>query len=398
MFCTRDELLEWTRTIAFQLGFAIVILRSDTYTGQKGRRSYVLLGCERSGKYKGLKKDGGETITGTKKCGCPFKLQGNPLVDNSGWKLKVICNTHNHALAENLEGHVFAGRLKPNEKIVLSDMTKSMVKPKSILLTLKKNDKRNVTTIQQVYKARYAFRSKSKGSSSELQHLMKLLQRDMYIHWHRVSEEDDVVTDIFWAHPESVKLLNAFHLVLIIDSTYKTNRYRLPLLEIVGMTPTGMTFSVAFAFMASERVNNVVWALDKVRGLILREECLPNVIVTDKDLALMSAVSTVFPNSCHLLCRFHIQKNVKAKIKMYVGEKDIWETVMQEWCTLIDCESVDLFEESLGTFEYNCARWPFFVQYVKDTWVNDHKQKFVKAWTDQVMHLGNTTTNRYFIC
>ena len=66
-----------------------------------------------------------------------------------------------------------------------------------------------------------------------------------------------------------MKLLNAFHLVLIIDSTYKTNRYRLPLLEIVGMTPTGMTFSIAFAFMASERVNNVVWALDKVRGLIL---------------------------------------------------------------------------------------------------------------------------------
>ncbi|KAH1260779.1 hypothetical protein GmHk_02G003818 [Glycine max] len=35
-----------------------------------------------------------------------------------------------------------------------------------------------------------------------------------------------------------------------------------------------------------------------------------------------------------------------------------------------------------------------FVDYVKETWIIPHKEKFVSAWTNKVMHLRNTTTNR----
>jgi len=36
-----------------------------------------------------------------------------------------------------------------------------------------------------------------------------------------------------------------------------------------------------------------------------------------------------------------------------------------------------------------------FVDYVKQTWSIPYKQIFVKAWTNKVIHLGNTTTKRY---
>ena len=90
---------------------------------------------------------------------------------------------------------------------------------------------------------------------------MKLLERDHYIYWHRLKDED-VVCDIFWSHPDAVKLTHACNLVFLIDSTYKTNRYRPPLLDIVGVTPTRVTFSATFAYLEGERVNNVVWALE----------------------------------------------------------------------------------------------------------------------------------------
>ena len=54
---------------------------------------------------------------------------------------------------------------------------------------------------------------------------MKLLEWNQYIHWHRLKDED-VVRDIFWSHPDAVKLSNTCNLVFLIDSTYKTNRYR----------------------------------------------------------------------------------------------------------------------------------------------------------------------------
>ena len=139
-------------------------------------------------------------------------------------------------------------------------------------------------------------------------------ERDQYIYWHRIKDED-VVRDIFWCHPDSVKLVNACNLVFLIDNTYKTNRYRLSLLDFVGVTPTGMTFSAGFAYVEGERVNNLVWALQRFRGLFLKRDALPGVIVTDRDQALMNAVKDVFPECTNLLCIFHINKNVKAKCK-----------------------------------------------------------------------------------
>ena len=78
-----------------------------------------------------------------------------------------------------------------------------------------------------------------------------------------------MVRDIFCCHPDAVKLCNACNLVFLIDSTYKTNMYRLLLLDFVGVTPTGMTFSAGFAYLEGEHVNNVVWALEWFQGLFL---------------------------------------------------------------------------------------------------------------------------------
>jgi len=67
------------RKVVFHFGFVIVILRLDTSTGQRGRETFVLLGCERGGKYKQYKKDLLVTESGTRKCGCPFRLRGYPV-------------------------------------------------------------------------------------------------------------------------------------------------------------------------------------------------------------------------------------------------------------------------------------------------------------------------------
>ena len=51
-------------------------------------------------------------------------------------------------------------------------------------------------------------------------------------------------------------------------------------------------------------------------------DALPRVIVTDRDLALMNAMKFFFRKSTNLLCLFHIDKNVKAKCKTLVGQKN----------------------------------------------------------------------------
>ena len=98
---------------------------------------------------------------------------------------------------------------------------------------------------------------------------------------------------------------------------------------VAGVTPMWMTF-FTFSYFEGERLNNVVWVLQWFWGLFMKVDALPGVIVTDRDLALKNALKTVFPDATNLLCRFHINKNVKAKCKTLVGQKNAWDYVM-EW-------------------------------------------------------------------
>lgn len=51
----------------------------------------------------------------------------------------------------------------------------------------------------------------------------------------------------------SVKLLKMWPSMLQMDCTYKTKRFNMPLLNIIGFTATGDTFYVAFVFLKDEK-------------------------------------------------------------------------------------------------------------------------------------------------
>jgi len=71
---------------------------------------------------------------------------------------------------------------------------------------------------------------------------------------------------------------------------------------------------------------------------------------------------------------------------------------MEVWGILVDFPSEKYFNECLMKFEVAHSLWSMFVDYVKQTWLIPHKERFVKAWTNKVMHLGNITTNMYKSC
>ena len=136
----------WARSAAHENGFVAIIMGSDTHIGSRGRTSFVLIGCEMNGQYKCRKKEFVRRDTGSRKCGCPFKLRGKLVIGGQSWMVKLIYGIHNHELAKSLVGHPYAGRLTKDEKTIIADMTKSMVKPRNILLTLKEHNVNSCTT------------------------------------------------------------------------------------------------------------------------------------------------------------------------------------------------------------------------------------------------------------
>ncbi|XP_028106832.1 uncharacterized protein LOC114305895 [Camellia sinensis] len=265
----------------------------------------MYLACERSDQYRATKKlkhAGNNTsrITGTKKCGCPFDMRAHRFTTHDKWTLTVVCGLHNHPPAEHLEGHSYARRLSKDEKILLMDMSKSMVRPKEILVTLKQRDALNVSTLKTIYNVRHRNRVVQRAGRSQMQHLLGELTKYNYIERHR---------------------------------------YQLPLLEIVGVTSTEMTFSVAFTYLQYERVDNYAWVLATLRD-VMDGFVVPTVIVTDRELALMNAILKIFPSARHLLCRWHIMyssseiqydERLKSLLKEFSSYPDAVKYVMDTW-------------------------------------------------------------------
>jgi hypothetical protein len=125
-------------------------------------------------------------------------------------------------------------------------------------------------------------------------------------------------------------------------------------MEIVGVTSTDLTYSIAFAYLECECADNFVWALGCLRRLIGTEGEVPQVIVMYRDVALLNALNEVFSTCRHLLCQFHINKNMKAKCKIMVTKKDIWDTVLSGWQFLVDSPTIEDYESRLENFRIVC--------------------------------------------
>ena len=80
MLVSHDEVLQWARSLAHDIGFVVVIMRSDTNIGVRGRVSFLLIACEMSGEYRPKKHNLVRTCTDNRKCGCPFKLRVKPVL------------------------------------------------------------------------------------------------------------------------------------------------------------------------------------------------------------------------------------------------------------------------------------------------------------------------------
>lgn len=153
-----------------------------------------------------------------------------------------------------------------------------------------------------------------------------------------------------FAHPESIRYANLYNRVFVLDFTYKTNRYGMPLLHMIGVSPSNLTFSIAFCFMHNEQEQSYAWAL-KTFFSFLDPIAFNPVLCTDRDLALLGAIKIVCPRYPHLLCIWHINKNVTQNTKQHFSTNDEYQEFLQLWNQLIYSTTEDDYSNRLAEIE-----------------------------------------------
>jgi len=176
----KDELLSWVRRQANRPGFTVIIRRSC-----EGRNSRLELVCERSGEHKVPNTKVKHEATGSRKCGCLFKVRGYVVREDNAWRLAILNGVHNHEMVPYVARHLLAGRLMEDGKKIVHDLTNSSVKPKNILTSLKKKRKESLANIKQVYNERHKFKKAKRGDLTEMQFLISKLEENVYVYYVR---------------------------------------------------------------------------------------------------------------------------------------------------------------------------------------------------------------------
>ncbi|XP_004292626.1 PREDICTED: uncharacterized protein LOC101300598 [Fragaria vesca subsp. vesca] len=170
------------------------------------------------------------------------------------------------------------------------------------------------------------------------------------------------LTHLFFAHPTSIELTKSYSNVFVMDYTYKTNKYKMPLFEIIGVSSFNKSFYSCFVFMQKEEQEDYEWALEMFSKLLGFGDHLL-AIITDRELALMKAIEVVFPMTPNLLCIWHIEKNIVAHYKTW------------------------------NRFQIEYKDYAKVLTYIEKTWL-PWKEKFIVAWTGQISYFGNSVTSR----
>jgi len=110
---------------------------------------------------------------------------------------------------------------------------------------------------------------------------------------------------------EMKQAYSRFNDVILIDTTYNTNRYKMPLIVVGGVDSNSKTFLLGFGTLHSEKICDVQWVLEKLFSYLGTS---PSIICTDSCPTLKKVISDILPQSTHLLCGWHVSMNIKKNL------------------------------------------------------------------------------------
>lgn len=320
---------------------------------------------------------------------------------SNDWILYVTNPEHNHE-ATAPYAHPSLRKLAMTEDVIntIRTETQKQSTPQQIATGLRVNEPEVeplITTKDISNQKEYLARQKL-GRLSPIQALLRaLLEGDWYTRYRK--DPTDAITHLFFVKPSAMLFLRQFWKILVMDCTYKTNKYKLPLFVICGVTNLHTSFYLGYCFMIHEEKEDYIWALNALLDMLLEQNIPdPKVIITDRDLGLMGAIRDVFPESASLLCVWHINKNVLAACKPMFDTKEHWDKFYKHWQRVIYAQNHEDFtnewDSLCTTYLEVCSDERGLVQYLSQTWIDPWQWKFVAYHTKRHMHFGTTVTSR----
>lgn len=146
--------------------------------------------------------------------------------------------------------------------------------------------------------------------------------------------------NVFWADGRARMNYSYYGDTVTFDTTFRSNRYRLPFAPFTGVNHHGQPVLFGCAFLINESESSFVWLFNTWLEAMSGKH--PLSITTDYDATIRSAVMQVFPDTRHRFCKWHIFKTCQEKLSHVLLEHPGFEADFHKCVNLP--ESADEFE------------------------------------------------------
>ncbi|XP_057779700.1 protein FAR1-RELATED SEQUENCE 5-like [Salvia miltiorrhiza] len=300
------------------------------------------------------------------RCNCKAKLRVARDDFDSRWKVTIFYNEHNHKLLDPSESYLLrsARNMSQSKKTLLLALTSNGIGV-SRAYGFMENEAGGRAHIgflrKDVYNELDRDRRKMyKVANSDVNKLIEYFTDkglgDPSFYWKVKVGDDGRLNNLFFRDTRCLIDYQHFGDVVSIDATYKTNKYDLVCVPIIGINHHRTNVLFAMAFLSNEKTESYEWLFSTFLESMYHRE--PTVIFSDQDQALMNGVDNTFREACHRLCQWHINKNAGKQFGTLNHNKhfkSMWYRCMN------GCENEEEFEASWKsmTEEFNLLenRW-----------------------------------------
>lgn len=103
--------------------------------------------------------------------------------------------------------------------------------------------------------------------------------------------------------------------MLLLDCTFKKNRYNFPLLTLVGSDGHNRTIHLVVAMMRQTDEASSTWILTQLKALFESSGIQIELWLTGNEAALVNALNAVFSSPWINMCTWHMNKDVLSYLR-----------------------------------------------------------------------------------
>ncbi|XP_077230225.1 protein FAR1-RELATED SEQUENCE 5-like [Tasmannia lanceolata] len=243
-------------------------------------------------------------------CGAKLEIRNK----NKKWVVSKFKVKHCHELTSPGKRQMHRSQNNFVKNVVSQNLIDTLsghgVQSSKIARFLTSTSKASAVTAHQVVSHVRVRRQNNMGKEAFLvvQHFHQRRAEDPNFYFAMEIDKKGNLGSMFWADSRARNAYLAFSDVIVFDVTYRTNRFQMPFAPFTRVNHHRQSTLFGCGLLADEREETFTWLFEQWLKCIFGKA--PGCIITDMDIAMRNAIRTVFPNTRHRFCSWHIQRHL----------------------------------------------------------------------------------------